>query len=204
MTRFDAVLFDAGGVLVLPDPTVLGPLLAPYGGDPSIDAHRRAHYAAMAAKSHGRLGRDRLVRVQPGLRRQRRLSTRDPGARRRGARSHPVRAPVALGDPRDAGRAGERWPTADVPMGVVSNASGQIEAVLRHAEVLRRRRTGARVGMRVHRRQPRRRCREARPADLRPRAAALRRVRPRTASCTSATRSAMDVGAARVPACTRC
>ena len=27
MTRFDAVLFDAGGVLVLPDPTVLGPLL---------------------------------------------------------------------------------------------------------------------------------------------------------------------------------
>jgi putative hydrolase of the HAD superfamily len=49
--RFDAVLFDAGGVLVLPDPTVLGPLLAPYGGDPSLAAHRRAHYAAMAVKS---------------------------------------------------------------------------------------------------------------------------------------------------------
>ena len=40
--RFDAVLFDAGGVLVLPDPTVLGPLLAPFGGDLSIEAHRRA------------------------------------------------------------------------------------------------------------------------------------------------------------------
>ncbi len=49
--RFDAVLFDAGGVLVLPDPTVLGPLLAYFGGDLSIDAHRRAHYAAMKAKS---------------------------------------------------------------------------------------------------------------------------------------------------------
>jgi putative hydrolase of the HAD superfamily len=49
--RFDAVLFDAGGVLVLPDPTVIGPLLAPYGGDPSIEANRRAHYAGMAAKS---------------------------------------------------------------------------------------------------------------------------------------------------------
>lgn len=49
--RFDAVLFDAGGVLVLPDPTVLGPLLAPYGGDPSLAAHRRAHYAGMARKS---------------------------------------------------------------------------------------------------------------------------------------------------------
>ena len=52
LMNFDAILFDAGGVLVLPDPTVIGPLLAPYGGDTSIDAHRRAHYAAMAAKSH--------------------------------------------------------------------------------------------------------------------------------------------------------
>jgi putative hydrolase of the HAD superfamily len=49
--RFDAVLFDAGGVLVLPDPTVLGPLLVRYGGSVSIDAHRRAHYAGMKAKS---------------------------------------------------------------------------------------------------------------------------------------------------------
>ena len=32
MTRFEAVWFDAGGVLVLPDPDVLGPLLAYYGG----------------------------------------------------------------------------------------------------------------------------------------------------------------------------
>ena len=50
-TSFKAILFDAGGVLVLPDPTVLGPLLEYYGGDPSIEAHRRAHYAGMAAKS---------------------------------------------------------------------------------------------------------------------------------------------------------
>ena len=49
--RFDAVLFDAGGVLLLPDPHVFGPLLAYYGGDPSVDAHRRAHYAGMAAKA---------------------------------------------------------------------------------------------------------------------------------------------------------
>lgn len=48
---FDAVLFDAGGVLVLPDPTVLGPLLAFYGGDGSIESGVRAHYAGMAAKS---------------------------------------------------------------------------------------------------------------------------------------------------------
>ena len=49
--ELDAVLFDAGGVLVLPDPTVLGPLLAPYGGDPTVERHVRAHYAGMAVKS---------------------------------------------------------------------------------------------------------------------------------------------------------
>lgn len=49
---FDAVLFDAGGVLVLPDPTVLAPLLAPFGGSTDVDRHRRAHYVAMAMKSH--------------------------------------------------------------------------------------------------------------------------------------------------------
>lgn len=48
---FDAVWFDAGGVLVLPDPTVIAPLLAPYGGISVVARHRRAHYAAMAVKS---------------------------------------------------------------------------------------------------------------------------------------------------------
>ena len=49
--RFDAVLFDAGGVLVLPDPKVLAPLIAYYGGDDRHEAYVRAHYAGMAAKS---------------------------------------------------------------------------------------------------------------------------------------------------------
>lgn len=51
MTRFDAVLFDAGGVLVLPDPTVLGPLLSPFGGSLDMERHRRAHYAGMRDKA---------------------------------------------------------------------------------------------------------------------------------------------------------
>ena len=51
MHDFGVILFDAGGVLVLPDPTVLGPLLAYYGGDPSNAAQTRAHYHAMACKS---------------------------------------------------------------------------------------------------------------------------------------------------------
>lgn len=52
LPEFDAVLFDAGGIFVIPDPTVLGPLLAYYGGAHDVESHHRAHYAAMAAKSH--------------------------------------------------------------------------------------------------------------------------------------------------------
>ncbi len=50
-SRFDAILFDAGGVLVLPDPNVLAPLIAYYGGDDRHETYVRAHYAGMAAKS---------------------------------------------------------------------------------------------------------------------------------------------------------
>ena len=51
MTKFDAILFDAGGVFLLPDPTVLAPLLAPYGANSDTAAHVRAHYRGMAMKS---------------------------------------------------------------------------------------------------------------------------------------------------------
>lgn len=132
--RFDAVLFDAGGVLVLPDPTVLGPLLAPYGGDPSVDAHRRAHYAAMAVKS-------RVVSQEWDWSAYN-LAYVDSVGCRGELRDH---AAEVLDRTRSSLL--WRWPIpettsalakladAEVPMGVVSNASGQIEAVLRHTEV---------------------------------------------------------------------
>ncbi len=132
--RFDAVLFDAGGVLVLPDPTVLSPLLAPYGGDVSIAAHRRAHYAAMAVKSMVNAGETdwhdynltyvRAVGIEG---------------------DEAEHAAVVLEHTRTAFL--WRWPipesvaavsvlaSAGVPMGVVSNASGQIEAELRRSGV---------------------------------------------------------------------
>lgn len=49
--RFDAVLFDVGGIFLIPDPTVLAPLLVVYGADTDHETHRRAHYAGMAAKA---------------------------------------------------------------------------------------------------------------------------------------------------------
>jgi putative hydrolase of the HAD superfamily len=132
--RVDAFLFDAGGVLVLPDPTVLGPTLALYGADPAPEAHRRAHYAGMAAKS-------------------------EQGAEERDWRAYDLAYVAVLGVPEvDLAEAATvlgttrsawlwRYPISSsvealrclhergVPIGVVSNASGQIESVLRRVRV---------------------------------------------------------------------
>jgi len=129
MPRFDAILFDAGGVLVLPDPLVLGPLLAFYGGDPTVEAHRRAHYAGMKAKSDIAAGEgswdvydDAYVTA---------ISV--PSADR-------SEASVVLGRTRtewlwrwmipETRAALDQLVVEGMPMGVVSNASGQIDAVL--------------------------------------------------------------------------
>jgi putative hydrolase of the HAD superfamily len=131
---FDAVLFDAGGVLVLPDPTVLAPLLAPYGGSTDLERHRRAHYAAMAVKSHLNHGEHdwdaydetyvRAVGVDDDVVT---LAARVLGA---------CRIPELW-----------RWPVPEslrglrrlndrgIPLGVVSNASGQIAETLCRAGI---------------------------------------------------------------------
>ncbi len=135
MTRLlEAVLFDAGGVLVLPDPTVLAPLLAPYGGATAIDVHCRAHYAAMAVKSTAGVGEvfwaeyDRAYVESVGV---------DPDHRRYAAELLNITRSAQLW----------RWPIPDsmsalaalarrgVPMGVVSNATGQIEGELLRSEI---------------------------------------------------------------------
>lgn len=130
--RFDVVLFDAGGVLVLPDPTVIGPLLEYYGGDPSIDAHRRAHYAGMKAKSDIDASEttwgpynDAYVRAV-GVRED---DLREAADVFDGARHSPLwRWPIP-----ESMAALEAFATAGVPMGVVSNAAGQIEGMLRRS-----------------------------------------------------------------------
>jgi putative hydrolase of the HAD superfamily len=129
LPNFDAILFDAGGIFLLPDPTVLGPLLAYHGGDPSIAAHRRAHYAGMAAKSAAgsgeRIWHDYNVAYVQAV----------------GVDDHEVElAAMVLEHTRNAYT--WRWPIPEsvsalqalhavsMPMGVVSNASGQIAEVL--------------------------------------------------------------------------
>ncbi len=129
MNDYDAILFDAGGVLVLPDPTVLGPLLEPYGGDPTLEVHRRAHYAAMAAKSHARSAETtwdaynvtyvEMVGVAGDLVHH----AAEVLDHTRGPHLWRWAIPETVAALRELAARG-------VPMGVVSNASGQIEQTL--------------------------------------------------------------------------
>jgi putative hydrolase of the HAD superfamily len=130
MPRFDAVLFDAGGVLVLPDPTVIAPLLAPYGGSSSYDLHRRAHYAGMKAKSDHSAPEaswdvydDAYVEVVGVV-----VDDREEAAFVLGRTRTPWLWRWTI---RETRLALDDLAAAGMPMGVVSNASGQIEAMLR-------------------------------------------------------------------------
>jgi putative hydrolase of the HAD superfamily len=130
----DAILFDAGGILVLPDPTVLGPLLAYYGGDPALERHVRAHYYAMAVKSAAGAGEAFWDEYNLAYVESVGVPPEDQ-----------VAAAHALGRTRSALL--WRWPVPEsmaalrelearqVPIGVVSNASGQIEEVLSRSGV---------------------------------------------------------------------
>ncbi len=128
-TRFDAVLFDAGGVLVLPDPGVLGPLLAYYGGSEDPADHRRAHYTGMKAKSDADAGETEwadynaayveAIGITAGFADE----AAEVLSRTRSAWLW--REPIV--ESRDALA---RLAGAGVPIGVVSNAAGQIEQVL--------------------------------------------------------------------------
>jgi putative hydrolase of the HAD superfamily len=130
--RFDAVLFDAGGVLVVPDPTVLGPLLAPYGASLDPAVHHRAHYAGMRAHD---------VADESGWDAYHATYVLAVGV-------VPEQLDDALVDWRSTFNPSLwRYPNAgaldvlrtlvdrEVPIGVVSNASGQIEAVLRRVGI---------------------------------------------------------------------
>ena len=134
---FDAVFFDAGGVLVLPDPTVLAPLLQPFGGSPDLALHRRAHYAAMAAKS--RAGDDESSWDTYNLEYVATVGVaaneRDRAARLLGKTRTADLWRWAIPESVDALRALE---SLSVPMSVVSNAAGQIEWVLNWAGICQR------------------------------------------------------------------
>ncbi len=128
--RFDAVIFDAGGVLVLPDPTVLAPLLAYFGGSSEIERHRRAHYSGMKAKSDADASEsswdvyNHAYVAAVGVDVADRADAAEVLDRTR--YHHTWRWVIP-----ESRAALDRLADARIPMGVVSNASGQIEAMLR-------------------------------------------------------------------------
>lgn len=132
--EFDAVLFDAGGIFVIPDPHVVSPLLRYYGGSDDLDRYHRAHYAGMAAKSRAESPESDWsvynrayvesvgVHVDDTDEASMVLDRTRSAWLWRHALDDSVQALRALHDRR-------------VPIGVVSNATGQIEAVLARSKV---------------------------------------------------------------------
>ena len=134
LTDFDAILFDAGGILVLPDPTVLGPLLEYYGGDASLERHVRAHYYGMAVKIAAGAGEAfwdeyNLAYVESvGVPPEDQVAAAHTLGRTRSALLWRWPIPESIAALREL-------QARDVPIGVVSNASGQIEEVLSRSGV---------------------------------------------------------------------
>jgi putative hydrolase of the HAD superfamily len=128
---FDAVLFDAGGVLVVPAPAVTGPLLAPFGGTPDEETLVRAHFAAAHALDHARAEGAEAEWTAYRYAYARHAGVPEAAAEAAAAAlaaevdhwawHHPVPgARDALATLVDRG----------VPIGIVSNAAGQVEGEL--------------------------------------------------------------------------
>ncbi len=135
--RFDAVLFDAGGVLVIPDPISIGDVLEPFVGELPRRRFHRAHHAGLRALEAPLFERSgvSLEALDWGdylrgyVRSLEVPSERlDDAAATFGAifssyiwRYRLEEAIAVLG----------RLHLRGVPIGVVSNATGQVEAMLR-------------------------------------------------------------------------
>lgn len=132
--EYDAILFDAGGVFLVPDPAVLMPTLAYYGASTDESLYVRAHYGAMGAKSRAGSFEDdwsdynrayvELVNV-PSVEIESAMFVLS-----RTRHAHLWRAPIA-GSSEVLRTLNERG----VPIGVVSNASGQIEEILLRSKI---------------------------------------------------------------------
>lgn len=127
--RFDAALFDAGGVLVLPDPTVLGPLLAYYGGESAPAVHERAHYLGMKAKSD--VDAPETEWDEYNLAYVRAVGVAEEHLGEAAMVLNRTRSAWLWREPIDESRAAlARLADAGIPIGIVSNAAGQIARVL--------------------------------------------------------------------------
>ena len=139
MSEFDAILFDAGGVLVVPMPSATGPALAPFGGSTEEDALVRAHFAAAHAMDRARADGDeadwltyhRAYATAAGVPEER--ADEAGRALHEAFDHHDWAHPVPGARAALAGLAGR-----EVPIGIVSNAAGQVEGDLARLGICRR------------------------------------------------------------------
>jgi FMN phosphatase YigB (HAD superfamily) len=150
--RFDAVLFDAGGIFVVPDPTTVGAVVDRHGGDGSVASIVRAHYAGMAAlddhalaTAAGSIDTFSWDTYRTGVARA--AGINDAQMHEAVVRLRDVYSPMLWRYPlMESTAALWRLHLHGVPIGVVSNASGQIEATLANQCILQ---VGAGAGVPV-------------------------------------------------------
>ncbi len=134
--RFDALLFDAGGIFLLPDPISLGAIVHEHGGNGSISAMTRAHYAGMAALDNAARSsnRDTIDGFSWDPYRHAHLASAGlSGANlaEAEAKAKNLFSPFLWRYPiLESAAALWRMHLQGLPIGIVSNASGQVEATL--------------------------------------------------------------------------
>jgi putative hydrolase of the HAD superfamily len=136
--RFDALLFDAGGVFVLPDPIAIGNAVEPFIGHQPIHRFHRAHYVGLHALESSAFATETRTIETLNWRTYREAYLRDLGIGDDAIEAaldvlgRIWSAPMWRYRIEEGFAALWRLHQLGVPMGVVSNASGQVEATLRY------------------------------------------------------------------------
>jgi putative hydrolase of the HAD superfamily len=134
MSSYDAILFDAGGVFLIPDPEVMAPTLAYYGASTDAALYVRAHYGAMAAKSRTGGGESDWSAYNEAYVQLVGVPDHEVESAafvlHRTRHAHIWRAPLA-----GAVETLRELNARNMPIGVVSNASGQIEEILQRSGI---------------------------------------------------------------------
>jgi putative hydrolase of the HAD superfamily len=134
--RFDGVLFDAGGIFVVPDPAATAMVLAPFGGTSDHNLLVRSHYAGMEALDAAASERTdaSIDRITWDIYRRAYVAAAGVEFDHEAAAANAMRrlfSPYYWRFPLlESVAALAQLHYRRVPIGVVSNASGQIEATL--------------------------------------------------------------------------
>jgi putative hydrolase of the HAD superfamily len=139
--RFDALLFDAGGIFIIPDPIAIGNAIEPWAGHLPIHRFHKAHYVGLHALESLAFEQGTRTIETLNWRTYREAYLRELGIGDDNIESsldalgRIWSAPLWRYRIEEAIAALWRLHYKGVPIGVVSNASGQVEATLRYEAI---------------------------------------------------------------------